>query len=58
MSGNGAHFDELKTMIQSLAVGVQTSTSAANATADAVATLGEEVEERTGCYCECCYIYG
>ena len=58
MSGNGAHFDELKTMMQSLAVGVQTSTSAANATADAVATQGDEVEEGTGCNCECCYSYG
>ena len=31
-------------MIQPLAVGVQTSRSAANATADAVAALGEEVK--------------
>ena len=44
-SGNGAQFDELKMMIQSLAIEVQTSTSAANATADAVATLGEEVKK-------------
>ena len=43
-SVNGAQLDELMTMIQSLAVEVQTSTLAANATADAVAALGEEAK--------------
>ena len=46
MSTSGAQFDELKIMIQSLAVGVQNSTSAAvNATAEAVNSLGEEMKK-------------
>ena len=46
LSTSGAQFDELKSMIQTLAVGVQTSTSsAANGTAEAVNTLGEEMKK-------------
>ena len=44
-------FDELKAMVQTLAMSVQNSTAAATATASAVAAMGEEVK-RAGCDCE------